>query len=186
MPLIVLPLIADSRPEAEKQMRQRLPRGNHVRWGTRGNPNAHGGPFPRIVQIRIVPAKQLQDTGCDIDRKKKYAPALVLFNVNMLVYTNAPQYSVIDTDYHVAKGNRDKPGARRKKRNDSIQVTAGDFNHAVPEANCRAHEQCSGGEQQPDRRCRERPRITYRLRHQRPDDWRIRLTRRNRAAIPGM
>src|SRR5205823_10497821 len=90
-----------------------------------------------IVQGRIERMKQLHKTGGDIGREEKQAPALVLSNVNMLMQTNAPKDSVINANYHVAKGDRDKSSGSGKKRNDPIGSTAGDFNHTVGETHCR-------------------------------------------------
>ena len=114
-----------------------------------------------IVQVRMAPMEQLHKTGDNIEREEKQAPALVLSNVNVLVRTKAAKYRVISANYHVAKGNRDKPSGSRKKRNDPSELPACDFNHAVDKTDCRPSAQCDGSEQQADSGGGQRPHVTH-------------------------
>jgi hypothetical protein len=97
-----------------------------------------------IVQVWITAAEQLHETGPEIEWEEKQAPALVLSDVNMFMGTNAPENRVIDANYHVTEGNRDKPMRSRKKRNDPIKLSAGDFNNAIDAADGRAQAHCKG------------------------------------------
>ena len=78
----------------------------------------------------------MRKTGRDIEREEKDAPALVLLNVNMLVGTNAPKDSVINANYHVAEGDRDKPRRRRQEQSNLMKPTTSYFNSAFNKTDC--------------------------------------------------
>lgn len=112
-----------------------------------------------IVRIRITPKYQLHNTGRQVKREEKRAPALVLMDVNMFMGTKPAQREVIATDNHVAKGDRDKSNRWRKKRNATTDLATRHFHDTVDRPDCRPGAQCNGREHQPDSSCRKRPRV---------------------------
>jgi len=58
----------------------------------------------------MTPAYQLHETGCYVERKEEYAPALVLLHMNELVSSEVPQERVIEANDDVAKGYCRKAG----------------------------------------------------------------------------
>jgi hypothetical protein len=77
----------------------------------------------------------------------------------MFVGTNAAKNSVINANYHVTKGDRDKPPRRRQEQSDLIKPTTSYFNSAFDKTDCCPCEQCQNGKQQPDGGRGQRPSI---------------------------
>ena len=65
-----------------------------------------GRTLEAIAPVGIAPTQELNEAGSDIEREENDAPALVLSNVNMLMATHLAKGAVIDTDDHVAEGDR--------------------------------------------------------------------------------
>ena len=61
-----------------------------------------------IVQIRIASVDQLDKAGDQISGKEEESPSFVLADVDVLMQANAIKYGVVDSDDHVAKGDRSK------------------------------------------------------------------------------
>jgi len=77
---------------------------------------------------------------------------------------------MIDSDYHVAEGNRDKPARARQKRDGASDLAASHFDDAIDKANRRSHAQCHTQQHQADRGGGKRPRVA---------EYEANVTRRN-------
>jgi len=61
-----------------------------------------------IVQIRIASVDQLDKAGDQVSGKEEESPSFVLADVDVLMQANTIKYGVVDSDDHVAKGDRSK------------------------------------------------------------------------------
>ena len=77
---------------------------------------------------------ELPKTRCEIERKEKHTPSLVLSHMDQLVSADAPKKRVIEANYYVAEGDRGKASAAWENGHEATQVTTGDLEHAIDHA----------------------------------------------------
>lgn len=106
-----------------------------------------------IVIVRISTPYPLRKARSEIEREKEDPPPLILTHVRVLVRTMCPECDMIQSEYHMAKGDRLESHPRRQHAHEGRQFPPSHFDDTINDTDGCAEVESDQPHQEADTRC---------------------------------